>query len=98
MTKESDYELLKSVLAEAFSIEFTDRESGWWGEYALWKGENDHSVKIYPNYVEGEGYHEEEKGDYPYLLEIPFRTDPDFIKKVVSNLSVRFELVRHNEI
>lgn len=97
-TKENDYELLKRILAEAFSIEFTDRESSWWGEYALWRGESELSIKIYPNYVEGEGYHEEEKVWYLYLLEIPGRSDPDFIQERMKNLSVLFELIRHEEL
>ncbi len=98
ITKESNYELLKQTLALAFSIEFTDRESSWWGEYALWRGDDNHSVKIYPNYVEGEGYHEEDRQDSPYLIEIPERDDPEYIKELISSLPVKFELVRHNEI
>ena len=97
-TKESDYALLKETLAEKLSIELTDHESSWWGQYALHENQTSLSVKIYPNFVDGEGYHEKEKKDYPYLLEICRNNNPQQVNEIISNLPINFELVRHNEI
>ena len=98
ITKEADYDLIKSVLSKAFEVEFTEHESGWWGEYALAKNANEFPIKVYPNFVHGEGYHEEQKKDYPYLVEIPGSDEPETIKSIVSTLSIRFELARQKEI
>ncbi|KZN57792.1 hypothetical protein N473_26685 [Pseudoalteromonas luteoviolacea CPMOR-1] len=96
ITKEGNYELLKVVLAKAFSTEFVDHESGWWGEYALSK--NECKIKLYPNFVSGEGYHHEGKPNFPYLLEIPEQREPQRVIELMRKLPIKFELLEHDEI
>lgn len=97
-TKENDLNLLKEKVENAFKCSFTDHESEWFGEYALWNGEDNKSIKIYPNYVEGEGYHIDEFPEFAYLLEISYIDEPVFVKRTMVTEAVDFELIRHDEI
>lgn len=96
VTKDGNYQRLKVILAEAFATEFVDRESGWWGEYALSNDGNE--IKLYPNFVSGAGYHQVEKSEFPYLLEIPDRNDPKYIIELMLKLPIAFELIEHCEV
>jgi hypothetical protein len=96
-TKESDFEKIKSDLSELFNVKLQEHESSWWGIYA--KGENSiiNEIKLYPNYVEDEGLHEEE-GDYKYLLDISYPNKPKDNPVSVESSPYNFVLVRHNEL
>ncbi|KZN65025.1 hypothetical protein [Pseudoalteromonas luteoviolacea] len=90
VTKDSNYERLKALLAHAFSIKFSDRQSGWWGEYALWQGSYELSIKLFPNFVAGEGFHEEKKREYPYLREITGKGDLCDVHERILSLPTEF--------
>lgn len=97
-TKVSSMELLQKEIEHAFKISFSKHESGWFGEYVLWQGDKNEAIKIYPNYVVGEGYHEKEFKEFPFLIEISCFENPDEIKRIISSANSLFELVRYDEI
>ncbi|MFC3153488.1 hypothetical protein ACFOEK_20785 [Litoribrevibacter euphylliae] len=94
-TKEESYDYIKEVVAEALGVDFEDHESGWWGEYAQ---DPKCAIRIYPNFVEGEGYHEKAEKDYVYLLELPNLNEVEPMKRIVSQMPIDFKLVRASEI
>ena len=96
-TKESDLNAIKSDLSSLFGVTFSEHESGWWGLYALSSSPSIKEIKIYPNFVEGEGYHEEDEGLH-YLLSISCPEHPDQIPELVKQSKFDFKVVRHHAL
>jgi len=96
-TKESSFEKLKEDISQLFNVELQEHESGWWGIYAMGETPQIKEVKLYPNFVEGEGFHEDE-GGYSYLLAISYPENPYDIPGLVSSSQNKFQLIRHNEL
>ena len=94
---ESDFEKLKEEISHIFKVVLSEHESSWWGIYALGRTPTIEEIKIYPNFVEGEGFHEEQ-GSYSYLLGLSSSENNNEIPELVSASRNKFRLIAHNEI
>ena len=96
-TDASTFEEIKKNIELLASTELCEYESGWWGIYAQGKSHLANEIKLYPNYVEGEGYHEKDK-NISYLLSFSMATDVEKIKEIVSKSMFSFKLIRHETL
>ena len=95
-TENKNLEELTIDISKLFNVQLKEHESSWWGIYAIGKTSSIKEIKIYPNFVEGEGYHEENT-NHEFLLTI---TDPENhiqIPEIMKNNVSKFELIIHNE-
>lgn len=96
-TKEPSFKKLKENIAQLFNVELIEHESSWWGVYAKGETPQIKEIKLYPNFVEGEGLHVDE-GDFIYLLSISYPENPTEIPGLVSSGKNNFQLIRHNAL
>ena len=96
-TEEDNFEKLKKIIGNSFDVPMEEHESGWWGIYALAKSQEFEQIKLYPNFVEGEGHHNRDH-ELKYLLDISFPSGSINLANIIKEIPVNFKLVKHSEV
>jgi len=92
-TKEINFNSLQEDLALLFKCTLNEHDSSWWGIYAKGATKENLNIKLYPNFVEGEGHHVENK-NFNYLLEI-ISTETS---NIASNSKYSYQLISHKKL